>query len=264
MTQYTHGHDPATVTAHNARTAANSAAHLLPHLAAGMSVLDIGCGPGSITLDLAEHVAPGTVIGIDNVASPLVAARAAATQRGDLRTRFEQADVTALPFADDTFDVSHAHQVLQHLADPVAALREMRRVTRPGGWIAVRDADYAAMNWFPRHAGLQAWCDTYRAAARANGAEPDAGRHLRAWARAAGLTEVEITTSTWTYATEDSCRWWGDSWQQRVDTEHFRRQARQQGRTEDDIARIREDWRRWAASPDAWFVVVHTELLARA
>ena len=63
---------------------------------------------------------------------------------------FVTGDVYSIDAADDTYDVVHAHQVLQHLADPVAALLEMRRVCRPGGVVAARDADYRGMAWYPR------------------------------------------------------------------------------------------------------------------
>ncbi len=92
----------------------------------------------------------------------------------------------ALELPAASFDVVHAHQVLQHVADPVAALREMARVTRPGGVVAVRDSDYAAFAWYPRLPGLDRWLALYEDAARANGGEPDAGRRLLAWAHAAG------------------------------------------------------------------------------
>ena len=90
--------------------------------------------------------------------------------------------------------------MLQHLADPVAALREMGRVCRPGGWIAARDADYAAMTWYPDSPDLEQWRTTYREIAHHNGANPDAGRRLRSWAHQAGITDIQITSSTWTYA----------------------------------------------------------------
>ena len=157
-----------------------------------MRVLDVGCGPGTITLDLAEAVAPtGAVIGIENVEGPLEQARPTPPHEVTTRTRFELADVMELPYADASFDVVHAHQVLQHLADPVGALREMARVTRPGGLVAVRDVDYASMVWHPASEGMTRWLGVYRRLARLNHAEPDAGRHLVAWAHAAGLDPAQ-------------------------------------------------------------------------
>ena len=262
-TRYTHGHEQATLASHGARTAATSAAYLLPHLTPGTTVLDVGCGPGTITLDLAEVVAPGQVVGVENVEAPLVAARQEAERRGDTTTRFELADVMALPYDDDSFDVVHAHQVLQHLTDPVGALREMSRVCEPGGWVAARDADYAAMAWHPQVPGLDLWRDTYRAVARANGAEPDAGRLLRRWAQEAGLGDVRIGSSTWTYADSESASWWGNSQAERYAAPVFAGQAGELGVGSEQIEEIAEAWRAWGSAPDAWFVVLHGELLSR-
>ena len=155
---YLHGHHESVLASHGARTAADSAAYLLPHLREGLTVLDVGCGPGTITLDLAEAVGPrGAVTGVEHVEVPLEHARRNASARGDERTQFELADVRELPYADASFDVVHAHQVLQHLSDPVGALREMARVARPGGLVAVRDVDYASMVWHPASEGMTRW-----------------------------------------------------------------------------------------------------------
>ena len=262
-TRYTHGHEQATLASHGARTAATSAAYLLPHLRPGMSLLDVGCGPGTITLDLAQVVSPGQVVAVENVEAPLVAAREEAERRGDTTTRFELADVTALPYEDDSFDVVHAHQVLQHLTDPVLALREMARVCRPDGLVAARDADYAAMAWHPQVPGLDLWRDTYRAIARRNGAEPDAGRLLRRWANEAGLVGVRIGSSTWTYADPVSAEWWGTSQAARYAAPVFAAQAAEIGVGPERVSEIAEAWRTWGSDPDAWFVVLHGELLAR-
>lgn len=260
--RYTHGHENSTLTSHGARTATNSAAYLLSHLSPGMSVLDVGCGPGSITLDLAAIVAPGKVVGIENVETPLLAALAAASARGDSTTVFQLADVTELPFDNASFDVIHAHQVLQHLTDPVAALKEMARVCKPGGWVAARDADYAAMAWYPELPALELWRRTYRAAAHANGAEPDAGRRLRAWAIAAGLSSAQITASVWNYADAETCLWWGNSQANRCADETFTLQAKEQGLSLEDIAGIVNAWKQWGSEPDACFLMCHGELLA--
>ncbi|MBB0247358.1 methyltransferase domain-containing protein, partial [Streptomyces alkaliphilus] len=167
---------------HRWRTAGNSAAYLLPHLRPGMTLLDVGCGPGTITLDLAERVAPGTVVGIDPAPEVVEVARREATARGAAsgNARFMTGDITDPEGIGPStgFDVVHAHQVLQHLADPVGALRAMLRLCGPGGVVAVRDADYAAMTWWPRPPGLDRWAELYPRVARAAGGEPDAGRRL--------------------------------------------------------------------------------------
>ena len=129
-TVYTHGHHESVLRSHRWRTVENSAAYLVPALERGQRVLDVGCGPGTITVDLAARVAPGEVVGLDASAAVLELARAAADEAGVANVSFRTGDATALPFEDGSFDVVHAHQVLQHLSDPVAALREMRRVTR--------------------------------------------------------------------------------------------------------------------------------------
>ena len=132
-------------------------------------------------------------MGLDAAPGALEAARATLAERGlSGQVELTTGDVMALPFDDDSFDVVHAHQVLQHLGDPVGALTEMRRVARPGGIVAVRDAVYSAMTWFPEPEGMSLWRSVYMATARANGGEPDAGSRLLAWARRAGFTEVTL------------------------------------------------------------------------
>ncbi|MGO1608260.1 MAG: methyltransferase domain-containing protein [Actinomycetaceae bacterium] len=265
MSRYLHGHSGSVVDSHAARSAENSCGYLLPHLEQGMRILDVGCGPATITLDLAGHVGPGgEVVGVEPLEETLDLARAEAARRGDGRTRFETADVSALPYAEATFDVAHAHQVLQHLPDPVGALREMARVTRPGGYVAVRDADYEEMSWYPRLPGMERWRELYLAVARANDATPDAARHMRRWAREAGLGTPALTTSTWTYADEESCAWWGNVWRRRALESRFADEVQDRGLADRaELAEISADWERWGSDPDAWFVMVHGELLAR-
>ncbi len=262
---YTHGHHESVLRSHRWRTAANSAAYLLDRLRAGLDLLDVGCGPGTLTADLAALVAPGRTVGVD--AAPDVVALAAdeAAGREAVNLEIRTGDVYDLPFPAASFDVVHAHQVLQHLADPVAALREMRRVCRPGGVVAARDSDYAAMAWHPENPGLDRWLAVYSEVARGNGGEPDAGRRLAAWARAAGFHDVSATASAWCFATPEDRQWWGGLWADRLTSSALGRQAVERGvATDADLARLAAAWRAWAADPDGWFAVLSGEIVCTA
>jgi ubiquinone/menaquinone biosynthesis C-methylase UbiE len=116
---------------------------LLPHLRAGMEILDAGCGLGSIALDLAPTVAPGRVVGIDIDAKSVEAARRSAADRDVKNVEFETGSVFELPFADETFDAVYANTVLMYVRERPRALAEMRRVLRPGGVAAVIDDDHS-------------------------------------------------------------------------------------------------------------------------
>jgi len=259
---YLHGHHDSVLRSHQWRTAENSAGYLLPRLAPDARVLDVGCGPGTITVDLAARVPDGEVLGIDTAADVLALARQEAERRGQANVRFEVGNVYELGFADGTFDVVHAHQVLQHLRDPVAALREMRRVTRPGELVAARDGDYGGFFWFPEEPGLAEWRDLYRKVARALGGEPDAGRRLLAWARQAGFAAVEASGSAWCYTGAEDRTWWGTSWADRLTQSPFGERAVEHGlATRADLERLAQAWRRWAASEDGWILVPSGEIL---
>lgn len=258
---YTHGHHESVLTSHRWRTAENSAAYLLPHLRPGSSLLDVGCGPATLTADLAARVAPGRVTATETGPVPLGLARDELRRRG-VAADLVVADVHALDLPDDEFDVVHAHQVLQHVADPVQALREMARVCRPGGVVAARDADYAGFTWFPRLPGLDEWLELYEAVARSNGGEPDAGRHLLAWAHAAGLDDVEVSASVWCYAAPADRRWWGHSWAQRILESDVATTALERGLADKAaLQRISESWTEWSEHPDGWFTVPHGEIV---
>jgi SAM-dependent methyltransferase len=262
---YTHGHHESVLRSHRWRTAENSAAYLLPHLKSGATLLDVGCGPGTITAELATLVTPGRVTALEVTDAALDLARAEIAARGLRTVDFAVGDVHALDFADDTFDVVHAHQVLQHLGDPVSALREMRRVTRPGGIVAVRDSDYAAFTWFPLLPELDEWLALYEKVARGNGGEPDAGRRLLSWAHAAGFTDVTPTASTWCFATPDDRAWWGGMWADRVLKSDMARTALATGAaTQQDLQRMSDGWNRWAQDADGWITLLHAELICTA
>jgi SAM-dependent methyltransferase len=259
---YTHGHHESVLRSHRWRTAENSAAYLLPHLKPHMRILDVGCGPGTITAGLADRVPNGHVTGIDTAQEVLDQAREEAGDRTNVD--FTTGDVYSLDYPDDTFCVVHAHQVLQHLGDPVRALREMRRVTKPGGLVAARDGDYGAFVWYPDNPVLDDWLALYHKVARGNGGEPDAGRRLHVWAKEAGFTDVTSSSSTWTYATPQERDWWGGLWADRTVMSSYADRAVSGGyATAADLKDVAAGWRSWAAHQDGWFAVVNGEILAR-
>lgn len=137
---YVHGHGHARAN-HSTRTAADSAAFLLPHLTATTRLLDVGCGPGTITRGLADRIvelggSPTQVLGIDHSVD---------TATSPTDPHFLYGDIYDLPVADASMDVVYISQTLHHLPDPVAAIRECARTLRPGGLLAIREVDYGAM-----------------------------------------------------------------------------------------------------------------------
>jgi ubiquinone/menaquinone biosynthesis C-methylase UbiE len=261
---YTHGHHESVLRSHTWRTAQNSASYLLPHLRAGQSLLDVGCGPGTITSDLALLVAPGEVLGIDAAADVVARAQEHAGGLGLANLRFEVGDLFALGYPEASFDVIHVHQVLQHLGDPVAALVELRRVLRPGGVLAARDSDYGAFTWAPADPMLDRWLQLYLAVTARNGHDARIGPRLLGLAHEAGFTDVITSSSTWTYADPESRAWWGSLWADRIRYSRFAEQATGYGLSDaGELEAIAAAFGRWAASPDAVFVVPHVEILAR-
>ncbi|MEO6469843.1 MAG: methyltransferase domain-containing protein, partial [Acidimicrobiia bacterium] len=235
--------------------------YLLPHLESGQTLLDVGCGPGNITMDLAARVAPGRVVGIDAASDAIGAANEVNTQPDQVT--FAVGDVYALDAPDATFDVVHAHQVLQHLTRPVDALREMRRVLKPGGVVAARDSDYSCFSWAPLDPRLTRWNELYHALARHNQAEPDAGRFLLGWAQQAGFTDIASTSSTWTYADPEARTWWGGLWADRVQQSAFATQALEYGLSDsEELADLADAWLHWGQQPDGWLAILHGEILA--
>ncbi len=272
LDRYTHGHHESVLKSHTWRTIDNSAAYLAPYLEPGLSLLDVGCGPGTITVEFADRLTPGRVVGLDASAEVIDKARrdtsalSGSTARENERTNLEfvTGDAYALPFDDDSFDIAHAHQTLQHVADPVRMLREMRRVVKPGGMVAVRDVDYAATIWFPLLPALAEWLDLYERVHRSNGGEPDAGRRLKAWAQEAGFTAVATTASVWNFSNETDREWWGSMWEARVLQSAFAGDALGKGlATQEQLERISAAWREWADSDTGWLAMVHGEVIAR-
>ena len=185
------------------RTACVHGAFFLPYLHPGMTVLDCGCGPGTITIGLAEAVAPGEAVGVDLEASQVDRARAQAIERGIPHLRFETGNVYKLPYGDKTFDAGFSHALLEHLSDPVNAIKEIHRVLKPGGIIGIRAPDWAGTLVAPPNPVLETAFNLYYTFAQHNGGNPFIGRHLRALLREAGFVNTKGSASYTCHGTSD-------------------------------------------------------------
>ena len=185
------------------RNAAANAAHLLPHLSAGLRVLDFGCGPGTISMGLAKAVAPGELHGIDMEESQIEMARAAAASGGHGNAFFRTGDVTDLPFEDDSFDVAHCHAVLMHVPDTQAVLAEVKRVLKPGGIVSGREmiGDSTFFEW--ETGDLSGAMATFLKLLQANGGHPQMGKELSRVLLEAGFSDVRAGASFEPYTTTE-------------------------------------------------------------
>ncbi|KAK0485400.1 S-adenosyl-L-methionine-dependent methyltransferase, partial [Armillaria luteobubalina] len=132
-----HGYHDSVLGVHQSHMAQNSAAYLLPLLHPDMNILDIGCGPGTITADFMVLSYQGHVVALDIMEDVMEHARMHTEQQGINNITFQVGSVLKLPFQDNSFNIVHAHQVIQHISDPIHALQEMHRVTKDRGIIVV-------------------------------------------------------------------------------------------------------------------------------
>ena len=185
------------------RSAATHAAHLLPHLKPGMRVLDLGCGPGTISVGLADAVSPGEVRGVDLEESEVAKARAAAEAGGHANATFDVGDATDLPFGDGEFDVVHCHAVLMHIPDTAAALAEVRRVLKPGGLFAARELILDSCFLEPVEPEVHEAWTIFGKLLEANGGHPQMGRELKRVLLDAGFTGIQPSGTFGTFGTDE-------------------------------------------------------------
>jgi SAM-dependent methyltransferase len=190
---YAFGYSPTAVAMMSARSAEENAGFMLVHLKPGMRVLDIGCGPGSITVGLAAAVAPGEVTGIDIEPSQVELGRKNATDRGLDNCRFEVASVYELPFNDSSVDAVFGHTILMQFSDPETVLAEVRRALRPGGLIGFCEIDFGANLYHSEESAVRQVLFTLRRSIRHNGGNPDIGRSLPGIIAGAGFDLVSIS-----------------------------------------------------------------------
>jgi SAM-dependent methyltransferase len=165
----------------------------LPHLTPGLSVLDCGCGPGSISLDIADLVAPGKVVGVDFGTSQIAAALSGARNREIANANFLTADCYALPFSESSFDRVFSHALVEHLTNPLGAVKSLYRVLKPGGVIGMCSPDWGGFVLAPPSAKLNEAIDAYKNLQIGNGGDVEAGRKLGELLKAGGFKDIEMS-----------------------------------------------------------------------
>jgi SAM-dependent methyltransferase len=244
------------------RTAELHATALLPHLKPGTSLLDCGCGYGSITLGLARAVAPGKVLGIDQDIAAIDGARELASRGGVANVRFETGDACALAVADASVDAVFAHALLQHLHDPSRAVAEMWRVLRPGGVIALSDADYGGSVIWPDTEALVLAVALMGDLHARDGRSPYVGRALSGLLHHAGFTEIAVKTTLQVDHGDAERTATAEMWACYFETPEVTNHIVALGlATWDQLVEIPKAWRGWAQAPGAiwtrmWFDAV--------
>ena len=246
------------------RSAGTHAAHLLPYLKPGLRVLDFGCGPGTISVGLAQAVDPGELHGIDMEASQIEMARTAAAAGGHDNAVFQTGDVTDLPFANDSFDVAHCHAVLTHVPDTQATLAEAKRVLKPGGLISSRELIGAASFVDPDPGDRGEMWVTFSKLLAGNGGHPQMGKELKRAFLDAGFSDIRASASFDSYGTtSDIDRFYG------VAIGWFFAPNTVEAATKHGLASHEQfdDWRRmldqWKDAPGAFATVAWGEAIGR-
>jgi ubiquinone/menaquinone biosynthesis C-methylase UbiE len=192
---YTPGYTRTVLDIYSRRTLQSHGAFFIPYLRPGMAVLDCGCGPGSITLGIAERVGHGTVIGVDINESQVELSRKSAVERGIINVSFRPASAYELPFPEASFDAVFSNALFEHLREPNRALQEFRRVLRQGGTLGISSPDWGGFLYSPPWEKLTAAIRLYTEIQNHNGGDTGVGRKLvellidtgfvavKAWAR---------------------------------------------------------------------------------
>jgi SAM-dependent methyltransferase len=260
---YQLGHHPSVVARHARRTAETAAAFFLPHLKPRMRVLDVGCGPGSITAGFAQRVAPGETIGIDPSPEVIETAKSYTGATPAQNLRFEVGSVYEPRFVPGTFDAVFTHQVMQHLRRPVDALRQLRALLAPGGVLGVRVVDWGSAIFCPESEGMQRYLALHYELARRNGTEPNAGRYLRRWLREAGFGETRVTASIESDADTQTAKDRAEMFADRILRSNIPDSLLKSGiATRSDLESIAAACRDWGRDPDAFFCFSHVEAVA--
>jgi SAM-dependent methyltransferase len=236
------------------RTATQRGSFFLQHLRPGMRLLDCGCGPGTVTLGLAEAVAPGETIGIDIERRQIEAATALAVERGIGNVRFEVASIYELPFPDSSFDAAYAQSVLFHLREPLQALKEILLVLKPGGVAGIVDGDLGCQFVAPAAPAIDKLLALLARGLQHHGGDPYYARNLRPLLHEAGFERAEGSATMLYFGSGDSAgHSTAEALRARVQGTIENTVIEQGWATHEEIQSIYAALQEWADQPDTFF-----------
>ncbi|KAJ5106920.1 S-adenosyl-L-methionine-dependent methyltransferase [Penicillium angulare] len=262
---------------YSTRTAANTSSYFLPFIKPDMKILDIGCGPGSIALDLASFVPQGSITGIDSNETAINSARELSQKRKIQNATFKVSNVLNLPYEDSTFDIVCAHQVLIHLPNEpnssplpsnigaVKGLKEMRRVCKPGGLVCARECDWKSAVIHPFIPGLWESMKLIEDLTTLKSTSPYGGM-ARNWALQAGWksNDIDVSASVVFYSTPGEVKWWGETMARRLEEGSALQKGVEEGFiSEGERGLIPDAWREWAGRDDGFFSMTDAQIICR-
>ncbi|KAL6252872.1 hypothetical protein RBB50_000591 [Rhinocladiella similis] len=262
--KYAQGHSASVVASHISRSVENSAAFLTPHLKPESIIVDLGCGPGTITHGFCSFVPSGQVIGLDSSDAIIEQARSLNPESKYPNLSFRVADITdRLPFDDASVDVVYTHQALLHIPSPVRVIREAFRILRPGGMLAMREADHVSIG--PKSPLVEQYWRYVFSTIREMGALGDGcGRRLHLWAQEAGFerAKMQVGAGATVYTAPEESKWWAGLHVGRLEGEIGEKWLRNKTvQSQEDIEDIKDALKTWGDHHEAWYGLMQGEVI---
>jgi SAM-dependent methyltransferase len=260
--QRAHGVTPELNRDYARRTANHQAAFVLPYLKPGMSLLDAGCGPGTISLGLARELSPGRVTGLDHDPRHVAMACERAARERIANASFELGNALTLPFEEAVFDAVFENDLLTHLAEQAArAVREVYRVLKPGGLFAARDVDAGAVVWGQGTEVTHQLDRLFIAWHQSRGSDITFGRRLPVILREAGFIELCKSVSADTKGDPEAVRQHAEITVALLDGPFGRAILEHAWADQAAVDRLRQSIQAWGRHPDAFFANIHIEVI---
>ena len=251
-TQYTMGYSDTFMKLLYRRTAEKNSAHLLPLLRPGMKVLDLGCGPGQISMGLARAVGPdGVVHGVDFNPQQVDLAYQNSNRQGTHNVVFTQEDACKLDLLSDTFDAVHCHAFLMHTPKIGQILSEAYRVLKPGGIMSAREMDVSTSYIAPSKTGETFWDMLSEVMVNAGG-NPNMARDIKNHLILGGFENVTFGATADIFETQDDVRFLDDFLSNWALSEEMKARASESRRFQNyHFERWADEVRHWANEPGA-------------